>query len=225
MLLLLNPKKMPTRNTSPVIIKLLTAVLKPSTTEAGYINNAKGVRTSILGLAGSTFPPALLSVTMGQFNTDVTDLDVKEAGLHTSPPTHTAAERNAAKKVVAADQVLLLSDVTKIARRTPATGITIIESANFAVKKDSAKTKFVGAKNKKGASGTIIITAAEPKGHEWAQLAADNVTWIYLRATTNAKKTVTGLTPRDSITFKSAPILPEKDGESAFTIYPPIIVT
>lgn len=213
--------------TSPVpttVIKLITAVLKPSKTEGEYISNARGVQTSISGLSGSTFPPAVLSVTMAQFKADIDDLDTKEAGLHTKPPTHTAAERNAAKAVVAADQTLLLADVQKIARKTPANAITIVESVGFAVKRDSPRTKSTGPKNKKGVSGTVIITAAEPKHHEWAQLAADGVTWIYLRATAGAKKTVSGLTVGHLVTFKSAPILADKDGESAWTLYAPILV-
>ena len=218
---------MPRNLTSPVpttVIKLITAVLKPSATEGEYITNARGVYTSILGLAGSTFPPTSLSVTMIQFKADIDDLDAKEAGLHTKPPTHTAAERNAAKKVVGANQTLLLADVQKIARRTPANAITIIESADFAVKRESAKIKSPGAKNTK-ISGTVLITAPEHGFHEWAQLAADGITWITLRATTSAKKTVSGLTPRQLLTFKSAPILPDKDGEGAWTIYTPITVT
>ena len=218
---------MPRNLTSPVptvVIKLITAVLKPSATESEYITNARGVYTSILGLAGSTFPPTSLSVTMIQFKVDIDDLDAKEAGLHTKPPTHTVAERNAAKKVVGADQILLLADVQKIARRTPANAIAIIESAGFAVKRETTKTKKTGPKNTK-ISGTVVITAAEPGFHEWAQLAADGITWITLRATTSAKKTVSGLTPRQLLTFKSAPILPDKDGEGAWTIYTPITVT
>ena len=118
----------------------------------------------------------------------------------------------------------MLSDVQKIARKTPANAITIIESAGFAVKKSSAHGKVSGPKNSK-ISGTIIVISPEAGFHEWAQLAADGITWISLRATRGHKKTIAGLTPGQSVTIRSAFVLPDKDGESSWLVYPSIIVT
>ena len=150
-------------------------------------------------------------------------LAAAETNLTATPPTGTVAQRNAAKKVVAADLRLLLSDVQKVADANPKKAEDIITSANFSVKHASTKAKFVGAKNTK-VSGTVTLYAPEGGPHEWAQLAADGVTWNLIRSSTGGKKTVTGLTPLKSYTFRSAPILPEKDGEGEWTVFAPLSV-
>ena len=208
-------------NLITVIIRRIIAVLKPSGKINDYINNAKAVYQSMNGNA--YFPASALSITMVQFNADVTALANAQTNLTASPPTGTVSQRNAAKKIVAKDLRLLVSDVQKVADANPANAETIIASAGLAVKQFTNRTKFVGAKSTK-VSGTVKLFAPEGGYHEWAQLAADGVTWITLRSGSSGKKTITGLTPGKSYIFRSAPILADKDGEGTWTVFTAIIV-
>jgi Tfp pilus assembly protein PilW len=209
-------------NLITVIIRRIIAVLKPSTKINDYINNARAVYQSMNG--NSWFPATALSIPLATYLADVNALATAETNLTAYPPTGTVSQRNAAKKIVAKDLRMLISDVQKVADANPTNAETIIASAGFAVKQFSTKTKFVGAKNTK-VSGTVKLFASEAGHHEWAQLGADGVTWITLRAGKTSTKTVSGLTPGKSYIFRSAPILAEKDGEGAWTVFAPIIVT
>ena len=208
--------------TITVIIRRIISVLKPSATINDYINDAKTVYKSMK--ASAWFPASSLSITLAQFNTDVMALDDAESSFNSVPPGVSKAERDAAKRVVAKDLRLLLSDVQKIADDNTESAEEIITGAGFVVKHSNAHAKFVGAKNTK-VSGTILLYAPERGHHEWEQLADDGVTWIPLRAGASGKRTIVGLTPGKSYTFRSAPILPDKDGESAWTVFAAIIVT
>ena len=210
------------KNIITVIIRRIIAVLKPSKKINDYINNAKAVYQSMNGNA--YFPATSLSVPLATFLVDVTTLANIETNFTATPPTATKAQRDAAKRVVDKDQRTLLSDVQKIADNNPAKAEDIITSANFAVKSAATHTKFVGAKNTK-TSGTVTLHAPERGGHEWAQLGTDGVTWITLRATKGAKKTVSALTPSKSYTFKCAPVTSDKEVDSEFTVFLPLIVT
>ncbi|HEX7412983.1 MAG TPA: hypothetical protein VF411_02975, partial [Bacteroidia bacterium] len=74
---------MPTRNQTSPIIGAIIVVLKPSTTNAQYIENAFNVHTSIvnpLPLGNTNFTGVTWSVAMNTFFNNVTDLDTKEKG-------------------------------------------------------------------------------------------------------------------------------------------------
>ena len=215
---------MPTRNTSPLIIGSIIVVLKPSTTNAEFITNAFNVHTSIVNpLPGGNpnFTGVVWSVPMATFLTNVTDLDTKEKGTKLKPPTHTVAERNAAKKIVKDNQTLLVADVQKQAKLNMATAQSVVESAGMLLKGSNTHLKAIGPKNTKVA-GKIKIIAPEPGAHEWAQLNSDGVTWAALRSGTKEIKTVLGLTVGQTHTFRSAPILKTEDG--VWTVYAPILV-
>lgn len=207
-----------------VVIRRVKAVLKPSTHINNYITNAKSVNKS-LGMGSTTwFPASALSIPLSTFLADINSLDSFQTAIHTKPPTATTSQRNDAKVLVEADQIKLLADVQKIADANPKNAITIIKASGFQVELAHTPSKNTGPKNGK-VSGSVIITAPEPRHHEWAQLAADGVTWISLRATPGEKKTVTGLAVGSKVTFRSAPIWPEKDGDSPWTVYLPITIT
>jgi hypothetical protein len=206
-----------------VVVRRVKAVLKPSTHINDYITNAKGVGQSMGSPTNKWFPASARTIPLSAFNADVKALDDLQTALHTKPPTVTTAERNDAKVIVEADQIKLLADVQKVADANPKNAITIIKSAGFAVELAHGHSKNSGPKNSK--TGSVVITAPEAGHHEWAQLDANGVTWNSLRATTGDKKTVTGLIVGSRITFRSAPIWPEKDGESPWTVYQPITIT
>jgi len=217
--------KKKTKSAIPVVVtKRVKAVLKPSTHVNDYINNAKGVYKAMGSPTITWFPPSSLSIPLSQFNTDIAALDTAQTALHTKPPTIVATVRNDAKTIVQADQIKLLADVQKIADANPKNAATIIKSANFAVEYSHAHSKTAGPKNT-NVHGQVIITAPEPGSHEWAQLAADGVTWNALRATKGEKRTVSGLAIGSHITFRSAPVWAEKDGDSPWTVYQPITIT
>jgi len=207
-----------------VVTRRVKAVLKPSPQINDYLINAKGSYKSLGSTTTTWFPASALSVPLPTFLTDITLLDSLQTAVHTKPPTATIAQRNDAKVIVDSDQIKLLADVQKIADANPKNAITIIKLSGFQVEHAHTSSKNTGPKNGK-VSGSIEITATEARHHEWAQLAPDGVTWISLRATTGEKKTVTGLTVGSKVTFRSAPILAEKDGESPWTVYQPITVT
>ena len=214
---------MSTRNqTSTPIIGAIIVVLKPSTTNAQYIENAFGVHTSIVNPLNTNFTGVVWSVAMNTFFNNVTDLDTKQKGMHSKPPTHTAAETKAAKTIVKDNQTLLIADVEKHAKLNPATAQTVIESGGMLLKGSPTHTKLLGAKNTK-VPGRVKIIAAKPKHHEWRQLNDDGITWTYLRAGKKATKTVSGLTIGKAYTFSSAPILVTEDG--VWTDYAPIVVS
>ncbi|HEX7412636.1 MAG TPA: hypothetical protein VF411_01230 [Bacteroidia bacterium] len=215
---------MPTRNISTPIIGAIIVVLKPSTTNAQYIENAFGVHTSIVNpLPGgnTNFTGVVWSVPMATFFNNVTDLDTKQKGMHLKLPTHTAAETKAAKTIVKDNQTLIATDILKHAKLNPPTAQSVIESGGMLLKGSPSHTKLLGAKNTK-VPGRVKIIAAEPRHHEWKQLNDDGITWTYLRAGTKEIKTVSGLTLGKSYTFSSAPILSTEDG--VWTVYAPIIV-
>jgi hypothetical protein len=204
-----------------VIIRRIIAVIKPTKGMNDYINEAKGVYKSMNG--NSYYPAASLSITLAQYNTDVMALDAAETAFITTPPTVSKAFRDAAKRVVAKDLRLLLSDVQKLADATPAKAEDIITSANFAVKHSSAHDKFIGVRNT-GVSGTVKITAPQAGPQEWAMLANDGVTWISLRSTKNSKKTVRDLTPLKRYTFRCAPIHSDNEEPAEWTVFEPFLV-
>ncbi len=209
---------------SQVTILQAIAVVKPNTGIDQYIVNAFGVHTSItlpLPNGNPNFTGVVWSVTPAQFLADVNALDGAQSGLHLNPPTSTASQRNAFKKIVAKNLKFVLSDVQKVADNAPADAVAIIESANFVVKQSSARHKFVGVRNTT-TPGVVEIAAAEPGHHEWAQKNADG-SWTALRSGTGAKKVVTGLTSGSSQIFRSAPIVSTED--AAWTVYPAIIIT
>jgi len=219
-------KKTTSKKSSPikVVFHRVRAALKPSTHINDYISNAKGVGKAIGLNPNNWFPATALSIPLATFNADVKALDDSQTALHTKPPTVTASERNDNKVIVEADQIKLLADVQKIADANPKNAISIIKAAGFSVELAHTPTKSTGPKNT-GVPGQVVITALEAGHHEWAQLAPDGVTWISLRATKGEKKTVSNLGIGSHITFRSAPIWAEKDGESPWTVYQPITVT
>ncbi|HEX7413671.1 MAG TPA: hypothetical protein VF411_06450 [Bacteroidia bacterium] len=213
---------MPTRNqTSTPIIGAIIVVLKPSTTNAQYIENAFGVHTSIVNPLNTNFAGVVWSVPMATFFNNVTDLDTKQKGMHLKPPTHTAAETKAAKTIVKDNQTLLIADIEKHAKLNPPTAQNVTESGGMLLKGSNTHLKAIGAKNTK-VPGRIKIIAPEPGYHEWRQLNDDGVTWTYLRAGKKEVKTVSGLTLGKTYTFSSAPILATEDG--VWTVCAPIIV-
>lgn len=207
-----------------VVFRRVRAALKASSHINDYISNAKGVGKAIGSNPNNWFPATALSIPISTFNADVTALDNNQTALHTKPPTVTAAERNDTKVIVEADQVKLLADVQKIADANPKNAISIIKAAGFSVELAHTPSKNTGPKNTT-VHGQVIITATEPGPHEWAQLAPDGVTWISLRATKGEKRTVSNLGIGSHITFRSAPVWAEKDGESPWTVYQPITIT
>ncbi|MHB8261419.1 MAG: hypothetical protein ACYDCN_12015 [Bacteroidia bacterium] len=206
------------------IVGSINVVLKPGIKIKDDLENAKGEYTSINALSGrgQTFDASLMSITMPQYKASIDDLDAKVAGLHTKPPTYTSEDVKAAKVVLDDNRKLLQSDVQKIARKTPARAAAIIASANMLLKRLGTHTKFVGSKNTKVA-GEIINTAAERGPHDW--WLNDGVNNVQLRGSKGEKKTVKDLTVGKDYTLSSAPILSEKDGEGAITIYPTITVS
>ena len=200
------------------------AVLKPSPQINDYLINAKGSYKSLGSTTTTWFPASALSIPLATFLTDINLLDSLQTAVHTKPPTATIAQRNDAKVIVDADQIKLLADVQKIADNNPKNAISIIKASGFQVEHAHGHNKSTGPKNT-NIKGQVVITAPEAGHHEWAQLAPDGVSWISLRASTGDKKTVSGLTIGLSITFRSAPILPEKDGEAPWTVYEPITIT
>src|SRR5665213_309801 len=128
-----------------VIIRRIIAVLKPSTKINDYVNNAKAVYQSMLNNA--YFPASSLTIPLATFLVDVNALAATETNFSATPPTGTKAQRDAAKKVVAADLRKLLASVQAVAAANPAQTEDVITSANFSVKNAATHTKFVGAKN------------------------------------------------------------------------------
>ena len=221
----LKNKKMGTRNRVSsiitVIIRRIIAVLKPSKKINDYINNARAVYQSMV--SNPYFPSSALSITMTQYNADVTALATAEVNFTTVPPTASKAQRDTAKRQVAKDLRLLISDVQKVADANPTKAEDIITGAGFAIKGNSSHDKFVGAKNTK-VSGTVTLHAPEAGPHEWAQLADDGVTWVTLRATKGGKKTIEGLTSSKKYTFKSAPVVSDKEVDSEWTVFAALLV-
>ncbi|MHB8260899.1 MAG: hypothetical protein ACYDCN_03750 [Bacteroidia bacterium] len=207
------------------IVGSINVVLKPGRSVKDDLINARGEYTSILALngRGQTFDASLMSVTMPQFKASIDDLDLKEAGVHTKPPTYTAEVRNEARIVMNDNRKLLQSDVQKIARKTPRSAATIIASANMLLKRLGSHTKFVGTKNTK-VSGTVLNIAGERGPHDWWQII-DGGASVQIRGSKGEKKTVSGLPVGHRVTYQSAPILAEKDGLGAITTYATITVT
>lgn len=209
------------KNIITVIIRRIIAVLNPSTKINDYINNARAVYQSMNG--NPYFPASVLTLPLATYLADVNALATAELNFSATPPTGTKAQRDAAKKVVAADLRKLMACVQAVADANPTKAEDIITGAGFAVKHASIKPKFVGAKNTK-VSGTVKLFAPEAGSHEWAMLAADGVTWVTIRSSKGGKKTVSGLTPLKSYIFRSAPILADKDGEGEWTVFAALVV-
>jgi hypothetical protein len=219
-------KKKSTKKSLPVkvVIRKVIAVRKKSNTINDYINNVKSYSKS---MGSSTwFPAGTFTIPLTTFNTHVGALDTAESSFSANPPTVTKEFRDDAKKLVESDVTSYLADVQKVANNNPVNAATIIKSADFDIKGSTAKEKNVGPENT-DTSGTIIITATESGYHEWGQ-SPDGVNWgaILLRATSNDKKTVTGLTSGSKWIFRSSPILKSKTGEEGpWTVYPIFTVT
>jgi hypothetical protein len=180
---------------TPITPKVQVVLRKPRPVTA-IIALAQAIEAA-MSAHTTTFPSP--SVSMAQFTSDISALVVAQSA--TAARTKGAAQtRDAKLAVVDSDLGLLRNYVEGIAQADPANASPIALSAGMDVRKPrtAAPKNDVNAKTTT-VSGTIVVSARvgtkQKQSHEWQYSTDGGKTWTAATSTTQAKTTITGLTP------------------------------
>jgi hypothetical protein len=190
-------------------------VLKMPRAVPGIISMAQAIEAAMSANA-ATFPSP--TPTMVQFASDISALVTAEAAARTR--TKGAAQtRNAKLAVVVTDLNQERAYVETVANATPANAAAIAVSAGMVLRKPSVRSKNAINVKPAPASGSVDVTAKvgnlKRSSHEWEYSSDGGKTWVTVPPTTQAKTTVTGLTPATTVLFRTRAITPT--GPTAWT--------
>jgi hypothetical protein len=174
-------------------------VLKKPRPVTALISLAQAIEAAI-GANVTTFPSP--TPTIAQFTSDINALVTAEtaARMRTKGAVQT---RNTKLTLVVADLNLLRAYVEGIANATPASAAAIANSAAMELRKAPVLSKNDVNVKAAQVSGSVIVTARvgtrQKQSHEWEYSLDGGKTWVTAPPTTQAKTTITGLTPGVSL--------------------------
>jgi len=150
-----------------------------------------------MGANVKTFPSP--TPTIPQFTSDIATLVSAEA-LARTRAKGAVQTRDAKMAIVVTDLTQLRTYVEGVCDANPGIAAAIANSAGMELRKAPARSKNdVNVKPSKIASGTVSVTARvgtkQKQSHEWEYSIDAGKTWIACPPTTQAKTTITGLTP------------------------------
>ena len=118
--------------------------------------------------------------------------------------------RDAKLAIANADLKQLVAYVEGVANANPANAAAVINSAGMVVKKQPTRSKNNINFRKTAASGSVVVMARvgsrQKQSHEWEYSIDGGKTWLPLPPTTQAKTTITGLTPGLTVQVKQRAI-------------------
>jgi hypothetical protein len=185
----------------PLAILNVAGISTPS-----LIQRGQGIVTAMTG--NPLFPhpiPALSEVSAG-----ITAL----VDAETSAQARTrgaAALRNEKRLALIAQLQTLLTYVQNVADANPSLAASIIEGAGFGLRKKTPRERQVFSARPGPVSGTVKVFAAvagKRVSYEWQYTANGGATWIVLPPTTQARTTLSGLTPQSTIELKFRAVTP-----------------
>jgi hypothetical protein len=190
-------------------------VLKLPRPVPGIISMAQAIEAA-MSAAATTFPSP--TPTMTQFTSDINALVTAESAARTRAKG-AVQTRNAKLAVVVADLHQERAYVEAVANATPANAAAIAISAGLELRTPAVRSKNAINVKQAPASGSVEVTAKvgnlKRSSHEWQYSADGGKTWVTVAPTTQAKTTVTGLTPATTVVFRTRAITPA--GPTAWT--------
>ena len=194
--------------------KIHVALKKPKTV-TGVISMVQAVEAAMAS-ASTTFPSPTPS--MAQFTSDINAL-VNAENTAKTRVKGAVQIRDAKLAIVTTDLKQLVAYVETVANANPATAAAVINSAGMVVKKQPLHAKNDVNFRKNTASGSVVVMARVgsrlKQSHEWEYSTDGGKTWLPLPPTTQAKITITGLTPGSTVQVKHRAIT--KAGPSLWT--------
>jgi hypothetical protein len=190
-------------------------VLKMPRPVPGIISMAQAIEAAMSANA-TTFPTPVPS--MVQFTSDINALVAAQTAAHTRAKG-AVQTRNAKLAVVVADINQERAYVEAVANATPANAAAIAVSAGLELRKQSVRSKNAINVKQASSSGSVEVAAKvgnlKRSSHEWEYSPDGGKTWVTVPPTTQAKTTITGLTPATTVLFRTRAITPT--GPTAWT--------
>jgi hypothetical protein len=182
--------------------KIHVALHKP-TTITGLISMVQAIEAATAS-ASTTFPSPTPS--MAQFISDIDALVAAENAAKTRVKG-AVQTRDAKLAIVTTDLKQLVAYVETVANANPATAAAVINSAGMVVRKQPLRSKNdINFRKTAVTSGSVVVMARvgsrQRQSHEWEYSTDGGKTWLPLPPTTQAKTTITGLTPGSTVQVK-----------------------
>ena len=201
---------MTTNNTPKVHV-----VLNKPRAVTGIISMAQAIEAAMSANA-TTFPSP--TPTMVQFLSDINALITAESAARTRAKGAVQI-RNAKLLVVVTDLNQERAYVEAVANANPGTAAAIVGSAGLELRKPSVRSKNDVNVKQASTSGSVDVTAKvgtlKRASHEWEYSTDGSKTWVTTTPTTQAKTTITGLTPATTVLVRTRAIAPT--GPTAWT--------
>ena len=192
-------------------------------TALGWLIFAKAVYNGLStnpGLFPNPNPP------LTQLKADIDSFDAAEAVAQTRTKG-TAAARDSKLEIVRADLEEVRAYVQGLVTADPANAANIAQAAGFALRKSKTASKSeLSAKPSKTTLGSVDLVAKLGKVkacHDWQYSTDGGKTWIDVQTTLQAKTTVPGLQPGNTVVFRHRAVT--KSGPAAWSQPISLIVT
>jgi hypothetical protein len=174
----------------------IQVILKKPRPVPGLISVAQAIDAALAAHA-VTFPSP--TPTLAVFKSDVDALVLAQAAARTRAKG-AVQTRDAKLAVVVTDLNQLRAYVESVADGDPSNATAIANSACMEVRKARITVAKNAVNAKKGiVLGTVVVSARvgtkQKQSHEWEYSTDAGKTWVALIPTTQAKTTITGLTP------------------------------
>jgi hypothetical protein len=180
------------------------------------ITYAQGIVKGLINNASFPSPvPALATVT-----TAINDLSTAE----TTAPARTkgaVATRNEKRTVLVALLEQLRAYVQSVADTTPENETSIIESAGLAVRKSpnhAARTFIAKAGTVSGTVKLYAVSVGPRSAYRWEYSVDGGKTWVEAPVSLQAKTTISGLTPGQTVQFRYQPVSKTGPGDWSQTV-------
>jgi hypothetical protein len=158
--------------------------------------------------------------TMAAVTTAINDLSVAETAA-LGRAKGAVATRNEKRTVLVVLLEQVRAYVQSIADATPENGTSIIESAGLAVRKTPTHAARAFTAKPGAVSGTVklyAVSVGHRSAYSWEYSVDGGKTWVQAPVSLQAKTTITGLTPGQTVQFRYQPVSKTGPGDWSQTV-------